>query len=206
MNYLELIRMASTSDQLSFLSMATTGVGKDDKIIAVFVGKETGPIAGMACDDVTTEQLESTYRYHRISKHMYDNMIQVSRDVMARSLANFFSNDILLSYNPKFVRRMISGLTPVPSDLPDVVDVCKVCQWVRSGQIFKTEVDASLGTMMLEMSEWNSSQTPGIKKTVTDLIPQYEEDLSKPSPESMIEALRCLCKFLETQPVRISQG
>lgn len=206
MNYLELIRRSSTSDQLSFLSMATTGVGKDDKIIAVFVGKETGPVAGMACDDITADQLESTYKYHRISKHMYDNMIKVSRSVMARSLANFFSNDILLSYNPKFIRKMISELAPMPDSLPDVVDVCKICQWVRSGQIFKTEDDASLGVMMLEMADWHSSQTPGIKKTLADLIPQYEEDLSKPAPESMVEALRCLCKFLETQPVRISQG
>lgn len=206
MNYLDLIRRSSTSDQLSFITLATTGVGKDDRIIAVFVGKETGPIASMACDDITADQLESTYRYHRISKHMYDNMIKVSRDVMARSLINFFSNDILLSYNPSFVRRMVSELTPIPDAVPDVVDICKVCQWVRSGQIFKTESNASLGVMMLEMSNWKSSQTPGIKKTISDLIPQYEEDLSKPAPESMIEALRCLCRFLEKQPVRISQG
>lgn len=206
MNYLELIKNNSTGNELSFMSIATTGVGKDDEIIAVFVAKESGPIASMACSGIPADKLEITYKYHRITKQLYDNMIQVDREVMFRSMANFFNNDIMLSYNPTFVRKMVQNLSPARLEAPEIIDICKVCQWVRSGQIFNTIADATLGKMLLDMSGWLSSSTPGIKKTIQEVIPHYEEDLSKPAPEAMIEAMRCLCRFLEKQPVRISQG
>lgn len=205
MNYLDILRNAGTGDEVSFMSLATTGVKPTDRIISVFVGKETGPIASMACQGITAEELESTYKYHRISKHMYDNMIQVSPDVMYNSIMNFCSNDVLLTYNTKFARNMIGSLTGNPADM-ELIDICSICQWVRSGQIFNTPEDANLGTILLEMQRWSSSSRYGIKSVLADLTPDYLEDLTKPAPEAMVEALRCLCRFLGTQQVRISQA
>jgi hypothetical protein len=99
---------------------------------------------------------------------------------------------------------MIDNLTSTPSERSEIVDICRVCQWVKSGQIFNTYEDANYGTMDAVMRGWRSAQTYGIKKAIADIIPEFSEDLSKPAPESMVEALRCLCKFLESQPVRIA--
>lgn len=205
MNYLELLRNEAPTKELSFMTMATTGVKRDDKIIAVFVGKESGPIMGMACENIPNEQLEATYKYHRISKPLYDNMVKVSPQVMYDSLCNFFNNDVIVSYNPNFIRNMMNNLTDTPSEHTDIIDICRVCQWVKSGQIFNTIMEANYGVLNTVMNGWRSSQTAGIKKTLQDVLPTYSEDLSKPAPESMVEALRCLCKFLEMQPVRIAQ-
>ena len=205
MNYMDIIRGASTDTEVSFISLATTGIKKDDKIIAVFVGKESGPIVSMAQEGITAEELEATYKYHRISKYMYDNMLKVNSSVMYNSISNFSNNDILVTYNPEFVKSMV-GRLQIGGYPPEVIDICKICQWVRSGQIFSTASDATLGHIMGIMSGWNSAQKYGIKAVLKDLVPEYSEDLSKPTPEAMVEALRCLCKFLERQPVRISQA
>ena len=204
MNYLDLLREAVPSHELSFMALATTGVKSDDKIIAAFIGKEEGPIMGMACDNITSEQLEATYKYHRISHVMYNNMIKVSPKVMYDSLCNFCNNDIIVSYNPYFVWTMMDNLTDSPTERAEIIDICRVWQWVKSGQIFNTPEDANYGVMNTLMRSWKSSQTSGIKKTIQEVIPMYSEDLSKPAPESMVEALRCLCKSLESQQVRIA--
>lgn len=206
MNYLELLRNVSPKHELSFLSIATTGIKRDDQIIAVFLGKEDGPIAGMACEGISYEQLNGTYRYHRISKLMYDNMIQVPKDTMYRSLCNFFSNDVIVSYNLPFIHNMIHNLTDSPAEYFEMIDICKVCQWVQSGQIFNTSEDANYGKLRSLMDKWNSSQSRGIKDTISSVIPTYLEDLSKPAPEAMVEALRCLCRSLESKPVLTAQG
>lgn len=206
MNYLELLRSAVPSHELSFMSLATTGIKRDDKIIAVFIGKETGPIVGMACSNITSDQLEATYKYHRISKIMYDNMIQVSPTAMYNSLCNFCNNDMIISYNSNFVRNMMDNLVDTPTEHAEIIDICRVWQWVKSGQIFNTPEDANYGVMDTLMRGWKTSQSHGIKNTIQEVIPMYSEDLSKPAPESMVEALRCLCKSLENQPVRIAQG
>lgn len=205
MNYLELLRNESPKGELSFMAMATTGIKKDDQIIAVFFGKETGPIYGMACEGISEAQLEGTYRYHRISKQLYDNMIKVDKDTLYKSMCNIFNNDVIVSYNKPFVLKMVNGLTDTQLEDLQIIDICKVYQWVQSGQIFNTQDEATYGRMMSYMGSWNSSQTPGIKHTIHTFIPGYAEDLSKPDPEAKVEALRCLCKSLENQPVRISQ-
>ena len=205
MNYLELLRDASPKHKLSFITMATTGIKKDDQIIAVFLGQEDGPIAGMACEGISDDMLSGTYRYHRISKPMYDNMIKVSREVMYNSLYNFFNNDVIVSYNIPFMCSMINKLTDTEGGPIDAIDICNVCRWVNSGQIFTTAMDANYGKMKSSMDGWYSSKTYGIKNTIKEVIPEYSEDLSKPAPEAMVEALRCLCKFLEKKPVRIAQ-
>lgn len=190
---------------MAFMSVATTGINKSDKVIAVFVGKESGPVMGLACEGITGEELGRTYKYHRISRYMYDNLIQVSPQVLHNSICNFCTQDLMISYNPKFVQDMLKNMTGLP-DTPHIVDICKVCQWAQSGQIFNTIEDANLGKLLLEMSNWKSPNRSGIKHTIELMIPDYVEDLSRPAPESMVEALRCLCKSLERIPVRISQG
>lgn len=205
MNYLDIINQSSPGDGVSLFSLATTGIKKDDKIIAVFLGKLDGPIVSMANEDITHEELNSTYKYHRISTMLFDSMIKVHPSVMYNSLRNFFSNDIMVTYNPEFVRSMIRNLQP-GAEVPEIVDICKICQWVKSGQIFNTPGDATLGNILLTMSDWKSAQKYGFKSVVKDLVPSYMEDISKPAPEASVEALRCLCRFLETQQVRISQA
>lgn len=205
MNYLELLRDVSPKHKLSFLSMATTGIHRDDQIIAVFVGHEDGPIVGMSCEGISDDMLNGTYRYHRISKHMYDNMIKVSKEVMYNSICNFFNNDVIVSYNLPFMLSMLNKLTDTDVEHIDAIDICNVWRWVNSGQIFNTPMDANYGKMKSSMDGWNSSKSYGIKNTIKEVIPDYSEDLSKPAPEAMVEALRCLCKSLEMKPVLIAQ-
>lgn len=206
MNYLELLRNVSPKHELSFMSIATTGVRKDDQIIAVFLGKEEGPIAGMACEGITDSQLDGTFRYHRISKQLYDNMIKVPKEVMYRSLCNFFSNDVIVSYNLPFMSTMIHNLTDTHADYFEMIDICRVCQWIQSGQIFNTVNDANYGKLKALMDEWRSPQSQSLKNTLSSVTPTYLEDLSKPAPEAAVEALRYLCRSLEKKQVLIAQG
>lgn len=205
MNYLDLLTQASPSGDLALFSLATTGISRNDKIIAIFLGKLGGPIVSMANSDITHEELESTQKYHRIPRLMFENMIKVNPQVMYDSLCNFVTSDLMVTYNTKFATDMIRNLHP-GSDIHGIIDICKICQWVRSGQIFNTLEDASLGKLLVEMDGWSSANRYGIKQVIKDLAPDYMEDWSKPAPEAMVEALRYLCKSLAMQQVRISRA
>ena len=185
-----------------FLSFASTGVTKTDKVIGFWYADMQGDRECFVLEGLSDEELQGAEKFTQITPYIYGNLHKSSAEDALKVLHMLHDSCNIFSYNEAYAWAMVQSLVGGKPTPPIVIrDIFSLVAWKESGQV--TTGTTTLEDLYDEVKRSKFFRIP----TLRQMRRMFGEELNPviPVPEQNCHLLVNAASWLSDYPLMTDQ-